>query len=282
MVRLLKGLFISLLVGLLVLINIPLKANLYINSLAGDINKRAILWYKARSMDSVSGENFVVFHDGTETGLRDARIVLDAAEGFYPALASAFGVDIGGRTPVILYGDVGDLNRSFGWPANAGTMGVYWAGTIRVLAPGAWIAAEEEKEVRARYIETGPMAHEITHLFVDRIARGNCPRWFNEGVAQYWEYRLTGFNFGAAGSFPAGPAYTLCELDNFDALDQNRAYRQSYSMVTYFAETGGRPAVLEVLSGLGAGKHLDEVMTDVTGSGVGEFYRNWRLWIGSQ
>jgi hypothetical protein len=229
-------------------------------------------------MDSLPGERFVVFYeDGQST---DARVVFEAAESFYPQLASDFGVDVGSRTPVRLYADMRDLNRSFGWPLNASTMGVYWAGSIRVLAPEAWIGEGEEQEIRTLFMESGPMAHEIAHLFVDQVTRGNCPRWFNEGVAQYQEYRLTGFNFGEARAFPTQIAYTLTELENFDTLEnQNRAYHQSFSMVVFLIEFRGWPAVLEVLTELGAGRSLDEAIVMVTGSNLQQFYRAWQAWI---
>jgi len=229
-------------------------------------------------MDSLPGERFVVFYeDGRST---DARVVFEAAESFYPQLASDFGVDVGSRTPVRLYADMRDLNRSFGWPLNASTMGVYWAGSIRVLAPEAWIGEGEEQEIRTLFMESGPMAHEIAHLFVDQVTRGNCPRWFNEGVAQYQEYRLTGFNFGEARAFPTQIAYTLTELENFDTLEnQNRAYHQSFSMVVFLIEFRGWPAVLEVLTELGAGRSLDEAIVMVTGSNLQQFYRAWQAWI---
>ncbi len=283
MIRLFKVSFIGLLVGLLTLINLPFNVNLYINSLVREINKRAILWYSGRGMESLPGDNFVVFYHEVGDAKRDARIVLDAAERFYPSLASAFEADVQSTTPVILYRDVGDLNRSFGWPANAGTMGVYWAGAIRVLTPEAWIETEREAEISALFAESGPMAHEIAHLFIDQIARGNCPRWFNEGVAQYQEYRLTGFNFGEAETFPVELAYTLDELDSFNALDdQNRAYHQSFSMVTCLAETRGWGTVLDLLTELGSGKSFDEAMMIVAGSDTVQFYQDWRTWVESQ
>lgn len=278
MLRLLKLSLVGLLVSVLVLINIPINANLYMNSLIRELNKRVLLWYFARGMDSLPGERFVVFYeDGRSI---DARVVFEAAESFYPQLASDFGVDVGSRTPVRLYADMRDLNRSFGWPLNASTMGVYWAGSIRVLAPEAWIGEGEEQEIRTLFMESGPMAHEIAHLFVDQVTRGNCPRWFNEGVAQYQEYRLTGFNFGEARAFPTQIAYTLTELENFDTLEnQNRAYHQSFSMVVFLIEFRGWPAVLEVLTELGAGRSLDEAIVMVTGSNLQQFYRAWQAWI---
>lgn len=278
MLRLLKLSLVGLLVSVLVLINIPINANLYMNSLIRELNKRVLLWYFARGMDSLPGERFVVFYeDGQST---DARVVFEAAESFYPHLASDFGVDVGSRTPVRLYADMRDLNRSFGWPLNASTMGVYWAGSIRVLAPEAWIGEGEEQEIRTLFMESGPMAHEIAHLFVDQVTRGNCPRWFNEGVAQYQEYRLTGFNFGEARAFPTQIAYTLTDLEDFDALEnQNRAYHQSFSMVLFLIESRGWPAVLEVLTELGTGRSLDEVIVMVTGSDLQQFYQAWQAWI---
>ncbi len=278
MLKLWKLSLVSLLVSVLVLINIPINANLYINSLYRELNKRALVLYFARGMESLPGERFVVFYEDGQ--LTDAQVVLDAAEAFYPQLASDFGVEVRSRTPVRLHSDMRDINRSFGWPLNVNTMGVYWAGSIRVLAPQAWIGDGSEEELRALFMESGPMAHEIAHLFVDQVARGNCPRWFNEGVAQYQEYRLTGFHFGEARAFPSGLAYTLTDLEKFDALEnQNRAYHQSFSMVLFLVESRGWPAVLEVLTELGTGRSLDEAFVTVTGSDLRQFFQAWQAWI---
>jgi hypothetical protein len=272
---------VFLLVGVL-LIKIPTFANLYINSLIREINKRGLVWYHARGTNSLGGERFVVFYqDGQQ---REAAVVLDAAEGFYPVLARNFGFDIQGPVPVLLYAEREALNQSFGWPADANTVGVYWAGSIRVLSPAVWIDPLEAEADYDRYFhEMGPMAHEIAHLFVDYLSRGNCPRWFNEGVAQYQEYLLTGFQFGEPRFFPLENAYTLEELQYFDQLeDQNLAYLQCFSLVYFLVEQHGWPVVVRVLEALGRGASLATAMQDELGLDLNTLDGEWKRWAAYQ
>ncbi|ACA60690.1 peptidase MA family metallohydrolase [Candidatus Desulforudis audaxviator] len=270
---------VSVLVSSLVLMKIPTVPNLYINSLIREINKRVLVWYSySRGMDALSGERFIVFyHAGRQ---REAEMVLTAAEGFYPALAENFGLEIQGPVPVLLYDDRESLNKSFGWPADADTLGVYWAGSIRVLSPDAWINSADERDYYRVFAELGPMSHEIAHLFVDYLSMGNCPRWFNEGVAQYQEHRLTGFHFGEACSFPLEKAFSLEELAGFDTLEeQNRAYHQSFSIVSFLVETYGWPAVVSVLREFGRGADLEDGLKRVFGIDPNTLDGEWKRWV---
>jgi|Deesub1362A_J573_1020465.scaffolds.fasta_scaffold00215_31 hypothetical protein len=267
------------LVSSILFTKLPTAATLYINSLIREINKRGLAWYHSRAMNALDGERFVVFHqDGKQL---EARMILDAAEGFYPALAENFGFEIPGPIPVLLYTDREGLNRSFGWPADANTVGVYWAGSIRVLSPDVWIdPEEEEQDYYQAFVDLGPMAHEIVHLFVDYLTRGNCPRWFNEGVAQYQEYLLTGFHFGEARFFPLENAYTFAELADFDSLeDQNLAYHQSFSIMTFLVESYGWPAVIRVLDAFGRGASLEEALEQVLDLDLNTLDGEWKRWV---
>ncbi|MDI6710866.1 MAG: hypothetical protein QMC81_07015 [Thermoanaerobacterales bacterium] len=264
------------LAGWLALATFAAPASLYINSLVREWNKRYVFW-QTRGAEAVEGEHFTVLHRGAPD---DARLVLAAAEEFYPRVARDLGLEVPDRTPVLLYRDMEALNRSFGWSGNIGTMGVYWAGSIRVLAPETWIAGAEAAEREAVFTHSGPMAHEITHLFVDHLTRGNCPRWFNEGVAQYEEYRLTGFRFAEADAFDPARAFSLEDLGRFDALeDQDRAYHQAFSMVSFLVERNGWEAVRGVLADLGRGRGFDAALKDHTGCDQAALMGAWCEWL---
>lgn len=271
-----KAIAVCLLAGWLALATFAAPTSLYINSLVREWNKRYIFW-ETRSAEAVEGEHFTVLHRGASD---DARLVLAAAEEFYPRVARDLGVEVPDRTPVLLYRDMEALNRSFGWSGNVGTMGVYWAGSIRVLAPRSWIGGAGAAEREAVFMHSGPMAHEITHLFVDYLTRGNCPRWFNEGVAQYEEYRLTGFRFAEADAFDPARAYSLEDLGRFDALeDQDRAYHQAFSIVSLLVERQGWDAARGVLADLGMGRSFDTALKDNTGYGQAALMDAWREWL---
>lgn len=264
------------LVSSLLLSKTTATANLHINSLIREVNKRGLVWYNSWKTNALSGERFVVFYpDGQR---REARMVLDAAEGFYPELVRNFGLEIQGSIPVLLYAEQEKLNRKFGWPADSSTVGVYWAGSIRVLSPEVWI--EPGEDYYRTFMDVGPMAHEIGHLFVDHLSRGNCPRWFNEGVVQYQEYLLSGFRFGGACSLPLERAYSFAELARFDALeDQHLAYHQSFSVMVFLVESYGWPAVIRVLEAFGRGAGLEGALELVLGIDLDTLDGEWRRWV---
>ncbi|RYD06514.1 hypothetical protein N752_04090 [Desulforamulus aquiferis] len=154
--------------------------------------KQKALW-TTRDMETISGEHFMVRY--TPGNHQDAVLVLNTAEHFYAPIAEHYGYTKKGKIPVIVYPSRSELNRNFGWEANESAMGVYWTGIIRVLSPNLWVRADEPEEYGKEFMESGPMAHEFTHLVVDYITGGNYTRWFTEGLAQLEEYKLTGFEF---------------------------------------------------------------------------------------
>jgi hypothetical protein len=124
------------------------------------------------------------------------------------------------------------------------------------------------------------MAHEFTHLVVDYITRGNYTRWFTEGLAQYEEFKLTGFEFGEESASFDQPLYKLSEMDaNFDNLpNQALAYRQSYMAVRYIAAKYGEGALKEILNNLAKNKNMSEAINAVIGVDMKTFESNYIEW----
>ncbi len=229
-------------------------------------------------MEKIVSEHFYVkFKPGDRAG---AELALETAERFYRPVAEDFDFSFRARIPVIIYSSREELNKSFGWEAKENAIGVYWAGTIRVLSPEAWIGEKDPDRAEEIFIKSGPMVHEFAHLIVDYLAGGNYPRWFTEGVAQYEEYKLTGFEFeNAAGSLKQ-TLYSMQELTrDFDSLpNQSLAYRESFAAVRYIVCFYGEEALTGLIKELRDGKDFNQGIQNVLGLDDAGFETLWQEW----
>lgn len=243
--------------------------------------KQKTLW-TTRQMDTLIGEHFIIRY--AQGGEKDAELVLSTAEKFYRPIAEKYGYTSRTKIPVIVYGSRAELNRNFGWPANESAMGVYWAGVIRVLSPKVWVTEQDPELYKDEFITSGPMAHEFTHLAVDYVTGGNYTRWFTEGLAQYEEFKLTGFEFDDSSATLDQPLYQLNEMDtNFDNLpNQPLAYRQSYLAVRYIAEVYGEEHLRYILQNLSKDHKMDKALINALGIDIGKFEINYQEWAKEQ
>jgi hypothetical protein len=234
------------------------------------------------NMSKLTSEHFFVKYMPEDRG--EAELVLETAEKFYQPITEDFGYTPRGRIPIILYSTKQELNQSFDWDASESAMGVYWAGVIRVLSPGAWVAETEADRVREVFVSSGPVAHELTHLMVDYLTGGNYPRWFTEGVAQYEEYKLTGFTLSKPEDSLKPPLYSMQELSrDFDNLaDQTRAYSQSLAAVQYIVSQYGDDALAGLIKELGLGCSFSQAAEKVLQLDDTQFEARWQSWVLNQ
>ncbi|HWI54391.1 MAG TPA: hypothetical protein VNT57_01755, partial [Desulfobacteria bacterium] len=172
------------------------------------------------------------------------------------------------------------LGRSFGWAADESAMGVYWTGVIRVLSPDAWVDEDDPDKFREVFESEGPIAHEFTHLVVDYLTKGNYTRWFTEGIAQYEEERLTGYQMEYRKIKHPGQLYPLSKMDNdFDNLkDQGLAYYESLQAVNYIVDRYGEEGLQKVLKDLGSGYTLEKSFTRSLGMSMDQFEKGFQIW----
>lgn len=258
---------------------IPSGARLYSYWTAREIFKAysvAGTW----NMDKLTSEHFYVKFRPEDRA--DAELVLETAELFYEPVTSDFGYTPRGRVPIILYSSKADLNRSFGWEAKESAIGVYYAGSIRVLTPRSWICETGPGSVKETFISSGPMVHEFTHLMVDYLTGGNYPRWFTEGLAQYEEYKLTGFEFNEPAGSVNQSLYSMRDIaENFDDLpNQSLAYREAFTAVRYIAGVYGEKTLYDLISSLGEGMEFEKAMQKhlkLDYPGLEKCWREWTL-----
>lgn len=183
------------------------------------------------------------------------ELIADTAEDSYAKVSREFGQEPAGLTTIVVYPDSKSLAKSFGWDKDEKAMGVYWGGTIRILSPGVWVRGTD---IKREFIKEGPLVHEFAHLMVDEITAGNYNRWWTEGIAQYVEKKITGFEF--ADPFASGKEFEYYELNNleknFDNLDQQIAYWESLKVAEYIVEKYGEQSLFTILASLGEGNSL--------------------------
>jgi hypothetical protein len=194
---------------------------------------RVIACLRTLHFSQLAGSHFVVrYPRGAD---EDARLVLAAAEYFYPLVNRDFGGKLPPKNFIILVNQFADDR----------TMGLYYRGVIEVLAPSRWLPPAGDRV--ALFYAEGPLAHELTHLAVDLLTRGNAPLWFTEGVAQYEECKLTG---GSPEDLTGAPLPT----------DQEGSYRQALDRILWLTAHGGEECVHQIMAKLAAGARIDELL----------------------
>jgi hypothetical protein len=218
--------------------------------------------YQTKDMLAKETPHFIIKY--TENDADMADMVAKASEAAYDPVTAALNFAPGGKTLILIYPDRQSMKKAYGWAGDASAMGFYWGGVIQVLSPKAWMKNTQSTE---EFITTGPIAHEYTHLVLDYMARGNYSRWFTEGLAQYMEYRINGYEWITATNQLTGTLYTMDELtDDFDELpNQALAYRQSLAAVRYIAEVHGEAKLSQVINYLKAGVKVDKAIEKTLG-----------------
>ncbi|MDU4961016.1 MAG: peptidase MA family metallohydrolase [Sporomusaceae bacterium] len=231
--------------------------------------------YETRDYSVVATEHFTVrYRDGDHTM---AQLVADAAEQAYEPVTAMLGQELNRKTLIVMYPDRGELRKAFGWSGDESAMGVYWGGVIQVLSPRDWMRSGV---TAAEFIQSGPMVHEFTHLIFDHQTNGNYPRWFTEGLAQYAEYRINGYEWLTRTNSLSGQLYSIDDLDRrFDELpNQSLAYRQSFAAVRYIAEVHGEDALRSITGQLRDGRSFKQAITVVLAMSYADYDQSWRQW----
>ncbi len=225
--------------------------------------------FVTRNYERISTEHFIIKYG--EANRENAPIVAEAAEEIYEPVIRMFNFEPPRPTMVVMYPDSASLAETFGWDKTEKAMGVYWAGTIRILNPDEWIIDGNKRQT---FIREGPMAHEFAHLLVDHITLGNYPRWYTEGVAQYVEKKITGFELFNPAKYnnQSVEYYDFTTLEQaFDQLDQGLAYGQCLQAIELIAEQYGEDKVFAILDYLGQGYDMKQSFAKATGQSFDRF-----------
>lgn len=152
---------------------------------------------------------------------------------------------------VVVYPTEAALDQAVGEPPDLANIGYDYDGVIDILSPKAWLGSGPE--ALAAFRKDGPVPHELGHALLDLKADQNYPHWFNEGVAQYEDYRVTGYQWITPTNSLRGPLYSMAQLSNatfYSLPDQSRAYREGLALVEYLEGIKGHHAFLAFLHAL--------------------------------
>ena len=253
---------------LAILTNIHISRTSFINGLFDDAFKKTVtvyLNYQTKTFEVLNGKKISLKYSEVDKNI--APFMLATAEDFYLQVKNKLNFDPGGeKILVIVYPDQTSLNDSIGMHGDRSAVGVYWAGSIRLLSPYAMLKQEiGQKAAEKIFIEEGPIVHELTHYLVDKQTGGNYTRWLTEGLAQYLEREITGYTLESPDRESRRQLYSLSSLDkDFDKQpDELLAYWQSLQAVTYLIDEHGIGKMRRLLTVLGQGTAINQAFWQV-------------------
>jgi hypothetical protein len=126
------------------------------------------------------------------------------------------------------------------------------------------------------------LRHELTHAVIDRKTKGNCPHWFQEGIAQF----LDGTDVLAAEDSLRRSGSPLIPLFRIEGPFRDReprsremAYRESASAVSFLVSRVGRNGLLFLIDRLGDGQLFERALLEA-GLSYTELGQAWEASLG--
>lgn len=231
--------------------------------------------YEAKMTEQYETEHFIIKYRDADAD--QVPMVAEAAEAAYQPVSELLGYGRTSKSVIYIYPDRSQMRQAMGWSGDESAMGVYYGGVIQVLAPNAWLKPGETTEF---FMHNGPVAHEFTHLLLDYQTNGNYTRWYTEGLAQYAEYKVNGYEWITPNNHLNGPLYSLAEMEkDFDGLpNQALAYREALAAVRYIAAVYGEDRLQEIDRLLSQGQSLPKAISRATGLSYDEYEAAWKRW----
>lgn len=219
-----------------------------------NIGKNSII-KNLQNYNSLETTHFIVRYK--EKNIDDAIITAKIAEKYYKDVTEMYGHNPKHKVDMIIYDNAEEMLKNTNLKEDIPPIGVYYSGIIHILQPEKWI--DDEKNLYEIYEQEGPVVHEFAHLIIDEITKGNYPLWLTEGLALYTEYSMTGFEIGPP--LEEDDDISIKSLNNdFQAMDQQLAYRKSFDIVKDISEDIGFDKFNIMLSNLGQGKKFNKTV----------------------
>lgn len=161
-----------------------------------------------------------------------------------------------------------------------------------VDAPG-WAEAAYDNKIRLaidpnqkdfRQLQSD-IIHEYTHVIISKLTNNNCPRWFNEGIAKYEEYK----HGVPPRIYLLAIAYNTDEIIDWSNINSaivnpNKeiallAYQQSFSFIYFLVQQYGMQKIVNTLKLLGKKTDFNQAILQTYGQNINVLQKNWRLWL---
>lgn len=153
-------------------------------------------------------------------------------------------------------------------------VGGLYDGKIRLPIPSD--AAYPAQELQA------VLWHEYTHALVHDLAKGRCPVWLNEGIAQMEEARIRPVNPSRAyRAFRERQLVSWQDLwvKEYEPASLDLLYPESYLVAQYLVKRWGWGKLTALLEQLGAGHSMDESLRLVYKMDPGTLEKEWGFWV---
>lgn len=240
-------------------------------SLSDRIKKATVEGGTHSELGVLQSAHFILRYDRKVSDYRLGQEILDSLERNYRQLSSDLTSDPPATITVILYPDQTyfDITRAPRWS------GALFDGKIRVPIKGLSAVTSDLNRV---------LIHELTHSFISSLSRGNCPTWFNEGLAQFQEgksaYEQKKLLVQLQSQGHTLPLTSLRgSFAEFSGGVAGVAYLEGLSAVEYLVSRHGNKSVLAILDLLRQNYDFENALKSATGQTLAEFEKSWREFL---
>lgn len=182
-----------------------------------------------------------------------------------------------------------EIGRQFKfWPDRRIVVLIYTPEGYKQVRRGPeWSIGAYDGKIRVPYPQEelkATLVHEFTHALVHDLTGNRCPRWLNEGLAEYQESKVAPTSIDLLRlAVRLDRLLPINQLDvalrRSDAQTAMLAYQQSYSLVTYLAEKYQFFRLKLVLQHLGSGEPLDVALKREFFISSEQLERDWKEWV---
>ncbi len=220
-----------------------------------------------------NSSHFTMMYEGGQAPAQLRRDIIQTLERHFNDLSRDFNFVPRESIPVILYTDKQyfDVTQAPKWS------GALYDGKLRMPVSGLTMMTSDLSRV---------LKHELTHSFINAIAKGRCPTWLNEGIAQLEEPRSArGQSSQLARLYGAQHNIPLNELEasfvRFDRAEANVAYTQSLFAAEYIRDTYGLSDLTGIVKRLGDGQSTESALRSTIHSGYGQLEQELATYLKS-